>query len=54
MEPAAEALEHRVSICIKFEAPRLTHNKMRGYLNVFRNENGGWQCKPDASCSVLP
>ena len=30
------------------------HNRMRGYLNVFKNENGGWQCKPDASCSDLP
>ena len=24
------------------------HNKVRGHLNVFEDENGGWQCKPDA------
>ena len=29
------------------------HNKARGYLNVFKDESGGWQCKPDALCSDL-
>ena len=30
------------------------HNKVRGHLSVFEDENGGWQCKPDALCSDLP
>ena len=26
------------------------HNKPRGYLNIMKDELGGWRCKPDSEC----
>ena len=29
------------------------HNMARGSLSIYKDESGGWQCKPDALCSDL-